>query len=75
LPTNFTLIGQLLKHSSYGRPPLAPEDVRNNRVVTFVTREELQQLQQLTRKQNESLSALCHHILSDYLNHHHSRSS
>jgi len=74
LPANSTPCGEQLKQSKFGRPPLAPEDVRNNRVVTFVTQAELMQLQELTEQQNKSLSALYHHILSDYLQNNRSRS-
>jgi hypothetical protein len=63
-----------LKRSKFGRPPLAPENLRNNRVVTFVTNAELQQLNELISVQNASLSSLCHRILSDYLKRNHSRS-
>jgi hypothetical protein len=64
-----------LKHPKFGRPPLAPERVRSNRVVTFVTNDELNMLQEMTAKTDTSLSALCHHILADYLKTNYSRSS
>jgi len=56
-----------LKQSKFGRPPLAPGQTRDNRVVTFVTQVELQQLKDLSDEQNASLSSVCHLIISDYL--------
>ena len=50
-----------------GRPPLPPGDVRCKRVVTFVTRSEMERLQQLCAETNDTLSSICHRILSEHL--------
>ena len=59
-----------MKTARFGRPPLAPEVARNQRVVTFVTEDELKQLKKMTEKRKGSVSAVCHAILTDYLNKH-----
>lgn len=54
-------------NKTLGRPPIAQGLVRNNRVVTFVTDEQLTKINTLANNQHKSLSATCHEILTDYL--------
>ena len=56
-----------------GRPPLPPDEVRANRVVTFVTDPELATLRQLSRQENNTISAICHRIITRYLDRHPTR--
>jgi hypothetical protein len=51
-----------------GRPPLPPDKVRANRVVTFVTNPEMALLRQLSKKESDTISAICHRIIARYLN-------
>jgi len=67
LPTNFTTCGQQMTTSTMGRPPLGKDEVRNQRVVTFVTQKQMTRLNMLKEERNTSLSALCHSIITDYL--------
>ena len=53
--------------SRLGRPPLPPGDTRCKRVVTFVTRSEMQHLQNLSAEISSTLSSICHRIIADYL--------
>jgi len=46
-----------------GRPPLPKESVRSERVVTFLTREENEQLLKLAAAQGKSVSLTCRDIL------------
>jgi hypothetical protein len=46
-----------------GRPPLAIDIVRSQRVVTFLTREENQQLLAMATVQGKSVSSTCHDLL------------
>jgi len=50
-----------------GRPPVSEDDARKNRVVTFVTNQELEQLSRIANTSGKSMSAVCHRILVDYL--------
>ncbi len=50
-----------------GRPPLAPDRVRSQRVVTFLTVPELEQLDALAKQSQESLSSTCRVILTEYI--------
>lgn len=50
-----------------GRPPLPPERVRRNRVVTMVTDSEFQQLQSRAEEGNKSVSSFVHSILRQLL--------
>jgi hypothetical protein len=50
-----------------GRPPLSPQEVRSNRVVTFVTDAQLNELRNLARQTGTSMSGACFLILSDVL--------
>lgn len=54
-------------NKTLGRPPIAQDLVRNNRVVTFVTDEQLNKINAIASNQHKSLSATCHEILADYL--------
>lgn len=53
--------------SRRGRPPLPPEEVRSNRVVTFVTDPELAVLKRISKRESDTLSAVCHRILTGYI--------
>jgi len=46
-----------------GRPPLPKESVRSVRVVTFLTREENEQLHELAAAEEKSISLTCHDML------------
>jgi hypothetical protein len=50
-----------------GRPPLPSHQARSNRVVTFLTDEELKRLQEISSNVNDSLSSTCHRIIGEYL--------
>ena len=50
-----------------GRPPLPRDQVRGNRVVTFVTDKELEKLHYISGKEKETLSSVCHEIISKHL--------
>ena len=50
-----------------GRPPLSPEEVRSNRIVTFVTNVEMAKLERKADQERVSLSSVIHQILSKYL--------
>ena len=47
-----------------GRPRLPANEARSNRVVTFVTNSELEHLMAMMAKNGETLSSVCHRILS-----------
>ncbi len=47
-----------------GRPPSALDVARRNRLVTVVTDEELLQLSPIADESGESMSALCHRVLT-----------
>jgi len=46
-----------------GRPPVATELRRRNRVVTFVTDREFEALEQVASERNSTLSTVVHQIL------------
>jgi hypothetical protein len=46
-----------------GRPPLPADAVRSQRVVTFLTTEENEQLLKIATAQGKSVSLACHDIL------------
>ena len=48
----------------WGRPPGPPETARSHRVVTFVTRGELEKLEEIAEREDRSLSAVTHRLLS-----------
>ena len=50
-----------------GRPPASPDKVRSKRVVTFITRPEMKSLEELTLRKGQTISAMCHRIISEYL--------
>lgn len=50
-----------------GRHPLSPEAVRSNRIVTFVTNDEMAKLERKADQERASLSSVVHQILSKYL--------
>ena len=50
-----------------GRPPGAPESIRNKRVVTLLTDSEFEMLTKIADKKEKSVSALVHQIVSRYL--------
>lgn len=56
-----------LQQARTGRPRLPVEKARCKRVVTFVTRSEMKQLEQLATVEKDSLSSVCHQIISEYL--------
>jgi len=51
------------KRPRFGRPPKPRDEVRSERVVSFVTPAELDALNELAEEREESLSALVHGIL------------
>jgi len=50
-----------------GRPPLPVDQARCKRVVTFVTRSEMKQLEELAKGNEDTLSSVCHRIISKHL--------
>ena len=50
-----------------GRPGLAPDQARSHRVVTFVTVDELEGLEQIAQEEERSLSAVVHRIIEQHL--------
>ncbi|MEP4146114.1 MAG: hypothetical protein ABJL54_02775 [Halioglobus sp.] len=50
-----------------GRPPFPPDKTRSERVVTFVTPTELEQLQRLATSKDLAVSAAVHQIISSEL--------
>lgn len=50
-----------------GRPPLPSNEVRRNRVVTFMTDREMDHLREIARHKSVTLSATCHRIIKSYL--------
>ena len=56
-----------MPHKRFGRPPSPPETTRSERVVTFFTPSELEQLQQLAMDQNMALSATVHQLIAEQL--------
>jgi hypothetical protein len=51
------------KSQRLGRPPSPPGEVRGNRVVTFVTDAQLEELKRLALQCDTSLSGICFRIL------------
>lgn len=60
-------MAQVSSGKALGRPPLSRKLARNNRIVTFVTDDELGKIVQIAENQQKSISAVCHKILSDSL--------
>ena len=52
--------------SQRGRPRLSRHQARSKRVVTFVTKAELEMLEQMALHDDRSLSAALHKIITDY---------
>ena len=50
-----------------GRPPINPDKVRNQRIVTFVTESELLKLKHICEQEHESLSSVVHNMISSAL--------
>ena len=50
-----------------GRPPKPRDEVRSERVVSFVTRRDFDTLSELANQRGESISAVIHLILSSAL--------
>ena len=50
-----------------GRPPSPPETSRSQRVVTFVTQSEFEQLSELALTEDKPLSTTVYQLLSEYL--------
>ena len=51
-----------------GRPRLPTHRVRSERVVTFLTPSEMEQLHKMADANDDTISAACHRILSGHLN-------
>ena len=60
-------MAQVYSGKTLGRPPLPRKLACNNRIVTFVTDDELGRIVQIAEDQQKSISAVCHKILSDSL--------
>ncbi len=58
---------QRQERKQMGRPRLNPETVRSNRIVTFVTNNELAKLERKADQERVSLSSVVHQILSEFL--------
>ncbi len=50
-----------------GRPKQPPQDARSNRIVTFVTDSELENLNQIADEEDRSLSSVVHQIVRTHL--------
>jgi len=59
-----------VRRPKLGRPRGAPESVRPNRVVTYVTNAELAKLERIADREGKPLSAVVHQILSRSLESH-----
>lgn len=55
------------KHCRLGRPPSPREKVRRNRIVTFLTDQQLTKLQELAERDGTSLSLACFDVLKQHL--------
>ena len=58
------------KRPKMGRPPAPPETVRSQRVVTYVTRVELAELERIADREGWPLSKVVHEILARSLGTH-----
>ena len=47
-----------------GRPRLQEDVVRSNRVVTFVTNEELRLIAEIADRESSSISSVCHQLVA-----------
>ena len=52
----------------HGRPPKAANELRNRRVVTFVTAGEFEDLEQIALRSDRSLSFVVHRMIATQLN-------
>lgn len=59
--------GHQMTRRRLGRKPFPSEVARSERVVTFVTRKEKQQLEDLANAASQSVSAVCHRLLAQGL--------
>ena len=50
-----------------GRPRLPSQDARSNRLVTFVTDQELEHLKQITINEERSMAFIIHRIVSAHI--------
>ena len=50
-----------------GRPRLPSQDARSNRLVTFVTDQELEYLKQITINEERSMAFIIHRIVSAHI--------
>lgn len=50
-----------------GRPPAPKEEVRSNRIVTFLTDQQLAKLRELAERDRTSLSRACYRVLRRHL--------
>lgn len=50
-----------------GRPPSPKDQVRDNRIVTFLTDRQLEKLRQLAERDGTSLSRACYQVLRQHL--------
>lgn len=53
--------------SRRGRPRRSQEEARSQRVVTFVTKAELEDLEQIAQREDRSLSAVVHRMIAGHL--------
>ena len=51
----------------WGRPRNPPEEARSQRVVTFVTEDQLEALEKLAREEDRSRSAVVYRIITQHL--------
>ncbi|MCP3870078.1 MAG: hypothetical protein GY703_18675 [Gammaproteobacteria bacterium] len=58
---------QAQNKKKYGRPRAEPKAARSKRVVTFVTKQELESLEQIAYEEDRSLSAIVHRIIVQHL--------
>ena len=59
------MMQQKTGRSRFGRPPRPPDEVRSERLVTYVTRPQLKELRSRAEHQGKSLSRLVYELLSD----------
>ena len=60
-------MSEIIEKPGKGRPPLPPELVRSERVVTFVTAGEMRQLSELAKSTGKSLSTTACELLRESL--------
>lgn len=58
---------QKVSRSGLGRPAMPIDHARSKRIVTLVTLKESLALTDLCHERKQSMSEMCHHILSEYL--------